>query len=62
MSLKKQGRLYPFSFVKAKTKERKKAFLPENQQQTPLPAAKVFFTTKKNGYEKSKNMNTMGYE
>jgi len=37
---KEKKRLSPFSFFKAKTKERKKAV---NRQQTPLRAAKVFY-------------------
>ena len=53
-----QSGLCPFSFVKAKTKERKKAFSCESAADpTVLRAAKVLFITKTNGYEKSKNMN-----
>ena len=46
----------PFLSSKPRPKKGKK-HLAVNRQQTPLRAAKVFFTTKMNGYEKSKNMN-----
>ena len=46
----------PFLSSKPRPKKGRK-HLAVNRQQTPLRAAKVFFTTKTNGYEKSKNMN-----
>ena len=45
-------------FLSSKPRPKKgRQHLAVNRQQTPLRAAKVFFTTKTNGYEKSKNMN-----
>ena len=46
----------PFLSSKPRPKKGRK-HLAVNRQQTPLRAAKVFFTTKTNGYAKSKNMN-----
>jgi len=52
---KEKKRLCPFSFVKAKTKERKKAFSCESATDATL-SGKGSLTTKTNGYERSKNM------
>ena len=52
---KKKG-CVPFLSSKPRPKKGRK-HLAVNRQQTPLRAAKVLFTTKTNGYEKSKNMN-----
>ena len=55
LNLKKKG-FVPFLSSKPRPKKGRK-HLAVNRQQTPLRAAKVLFTTKTNGYEKSKNMN-----
>ena len=53
---KEKKRLSLFSFVKLKTKERKKACSCESAADL-ASSAKVLFATKTNGYEESKNMN-----
>ena len=56
MNIFEKKRGVPFLSSKPRPKKGRK-HLAVNRQQTPLRAAKVFFTTRTNGYEKSKNMN-----
>ena len=56
MNIFEKKNCVPFLSSKPRPKKGRK-HLAVNRQQTPLRAAKVFFTTKTNGYEKSKNMN-----